>query len=92
MELGLWSTLLLIVLVLMALAGLCGLQVPLSRRRAFWPGLVQPALWLALGLLSLASAAGFRDQEGIPGLGAWIMLGITLLIWAVVRLRRAHSK
>ena len=92
MELGLWSTLLLIVLVCMALAALCGLQVPLSRRSSFWPGLIQPVVWLVLGLLSLASAAGVEDRQGVPGLGAWIMLGITLLIWVVVRLRRLRRR
>ena len=92
MEFGLWSTLLLIVLVFMALAALCGLQVPLSRRRVFWPGLVQPAVWLVLGLLAQVTAPLPEERESVPGVGAWIMLGITLLIWGIVRLRRLQSK
>ena len=56
MEFGLWSTLILIVLVLIGLVGLCLLQIPLARRRAWWPGLIQPALWLAS---ALSVTAGF---------------------------------
>ena len=90
MEFGLWSTLILIVLVLMALVGLCLLQIPLARRRAWWPGLIQPALWLASALLSMIIA--LPDWEGtVPGMGAWIMMGLTLAVWAGARLRH-HGK
>lgn len=46
-----------LVVGLVLLGAVCALEVYLSRRKAWWPGVVLPGLWLAYTLLATIAAA-----------------------------------
>lgn len=58
-----------ILMVVLLLAAVIALQVFLSRRKAWWPGLVLPALEVAYSIFAIASAiAGYYEVygQGVP--------------------------
>lgn len=56
-----------LVFCLALFAAVCALEVFLSKRRAWWPGLVLPGLWLAYTLLAAVCAVtGYAQAYGEP--------------------------
>lgn len=58
-----------ILMMVLLLAAVIALQVFLSRRKAWWPGLVLPALEVAYSIFAIASAiAGYYEVygKGVP--------------------------
>ena len=56
-----------IAVVLLIAAAVIALQVYLSRRQAWWPGLVLPVLWFVyILLMTVAAVAGYAQAYGEP--------------------------
>lgn len=92
MDAGLWIGIILLFLAIVLLAGLAGLQIPLARKSAFWPGLVQPVVWGALALAGKL-VQNAVEQEATYGNGAVLMAVVTLVLYLVGRFlpRRRHT-
>ena len=68
------------------LVGIVALQVFLSRRKAWWPGLVLPALWFAYTAFAvIAAVVGYYQAYGEP-----LPLSFELVWSALVSLIRAN--
>ena len=78
-----------VVIALLVMAALLGLQIWLAGKKNPLYGLIQPVLWAAFALISnlLPRMDGTAVQGGISGIGAIVMVLLSLLFFLFARRR-----